>query len=232
MAAASTKNQRRSNPARSREQVLEAFSEHAKRKGIRAVMMGELARELRMSATTLYKLFPSKEALALACVECWAHELGASEAAGSASSVRGDPLERFTHWLDAWADVQAEISPAFIRDLRTDHPEAWTRFNEVIREQQQRGVAMLRPGLKSEIDERVAFAILKLLMDQVMRPEFANRLRISRHEAIRSAVSIWASGAIDRRGRVRAIDGTRPTTRAAETKNKTRTRRDGRETGR
>jgi AcrR family transcriptional regulator len=219
MTTSTKRSSRRTSPARSREQVLDAFSERAKRNGIRAVMMGELARDLRMSATTLYKLFPSKEALALACVERWALDLAASDAAGAASVGRRDPLEQFTHWLDAWADAQSEISPAFIRDLRTDHPEAWAHFNEVIREQQQRGVAMLRPGLKPEIDERVAFAILKLLMDEVMRPEFANRLRISRHDAIRSAVGIWASGAIDRRGRVRAIGDARSGTATAGTRN-------------
>jgi AcrR family transcriptional regulator len=197
--------QRGSDPDTLRERVLELFSARAKREGIRAVMMAELARDLRISPSTLYKLFPSKESLAAACVEQWALDLAASEAAESAAREGRDPLERFEHWLDAWADAQAEISPAFARDLRSDYPEAWARFNEVIEERQQRGVAMLRPVLKPEIDPSVAFFILKLLLDEAMRPEFANRMRLSRHDAIRSAVAIWAGGAIDRRGRLRAI---------------------------
>jgi AcrR family transcriptional regulator len=194
------------DPEQTRERVLEVFSARAKRDGIRAVMMGELARELRMSASTLYKLFPSKEALAAACVERWASELAASEAAKSASREGRDPLDRFHRWLDAWADVQSEISPAFARDLRNDYPEAWKRFKEVVEERERRGAAMLRPVLKPEIDPAVALSILKLLLDQVMRPEFANRLRLSRHDAIRSAVAIWAGGAIDRRGRLHSIE--------------------------
>ena len=46
-------------PARVRERILAAFSAKAKRSGIRAVVMGELASELRMSAMTLYKHFAS-----------------------------------------------------------------------------------------------------------------------------------------------------------------------------
>src|SRR5262245_19749840 len=44
---------------RVRERILVAFSAKAKRAGIRAVVMGELASELRMSPMTLYKHFPA-----------------------------------------------------------------------------------------------------------------------------------------------------------------------------
>ena len=57
--------------------------------------------------------------------------------------------------------------------------------------------ALLRPVLKPELDERVAFAVLDLILTTVVRPEFADRLRISRHAAIRTAVSIWAGGAVE-----------------------------------
>jgi AcrR family transcriptional regulator len=195
----------RPDTQRVRAQILDAFSAKAKRIGIRSMMMAELASELRMSASTLYKHFPSKEALTLACVERWALELAAAEAAESSPGQRLDGFEQFMHWANAWADANAALSPAFARDLRTDYPDAWQRFNEVIRERQRRGVALLRPVLKQDLDERVAFAVLELIMNAVLRPELADRLRISRHEAIRSAVSIWAAGAVDRRGQLRAL---------------------------
>jgi len=191
---------------RVREQILEAFSAKAKRVGIRNVMMAELASELRMSASTLYKHFPSKEALTLACVDRWALELAASEAVESKAEAR-DGFEKFMSWADAWADANAALSPVFARDLRSDYPEAWRRFREVVRERQRRGAELLRPVLKPDVDERVAFAVLELIIDAVLRPEFADRLRISRHEAIRGAVSVWAAGAVDRRGKLRALRG-------------------------
>jgi AcrR family transcriptional regulator len=191
-----------------KQQILEAFSAKAKREGIRNVMMAELASELRMSPSTLYKLYPSKEALTLACVDRWADELGAVEAAKPHPGAQRDGFEGFMHWVDAWAEINGHISPAFARDLRSDYPTAWKRFQSVIHERQERGAELLRPVLKPDIDERVAFAILKMLLDEVLRPEFADRLRISRHDAIRSAMTIWAAGAVDRRGKLRAIAGT------------------------
>ena len=50
---------------RVRERILVAFSSKAKRSGIRAVVMGELASDLRMSAMTLYKHFASKDELGI-----------------------------------------------------------------------------------------------------------------------------------------------------------------------
>src|SRR5262245_55340932 len=106
-----------------RDQILEAFSGKAKREGLRAVQMGELASELRMSASTLYKLFPSKESLVLACVDRWADELAAAEAARpDPAAPRAAGFERFMHWVEAWADAQAGLAPAFARDLQSDYP--------------------------------------------------------------------------------------------------------------
>jgi len=195
----------RGAPAQVRAQILDAFSTRAKVVGIRGVMMGELAAELRVSASTLYKHFPSKEELTLACVERWAHDLAAAEAAIDNPGSCRDAFEQFMHWVDAWADANASLSPAFARDLEVDYPVAWQRFREVLQQRRKRGSELLRPVLKPEIDARVALAVLNLILNTVLTPEFSDRLRISRHEAIRSAVSIWAGGAVNRRGRLKSL---------------------------
>jgi AcrR family transcriptional regulator len=207
------RRQRAARPVR--EQILDAFSAKAKATGIRGVMMGELASELRVSASTLYKHFASKEALTLACVDRWADELGAAEVAQPRAGARSDGTRsdgtklngfvQFMHWVDAWADANATISPAFYRDLETDYPSAFRRYRAVVSERKERGAALLRPLLKPEFDERVALAVLNLILSTVLRPEFADGLRISRHEAIRSAVAIWAAGALNRGGKLRAL---------------------------
>ena len=82
----------------------------AKRAGIRAVLMGELATELRMSAMTLYKHFASKDELVVAMVDAWARRdrgdrgarvgegrelrLRARGAARLGGRVDGEPLAR------------------------------------------------------------------------------------------------------------------------------------------
>jgi AcrR family transcriptional regulator len=197
----------RGAPDQVRAQILDAFSAKAKHVGLRGVMMADLATELRMSAATLYKRFPSKEALAVACVDRWANELGAAEAAKRDPKASRGGFEQFMHWVDAWTEANAELSPVFRRDLQTDYPAVWQRYREVVNERKKRGAALLRPLVKRELDKELALAVLDLIFTTVLRPEFADQLRVSRHDAIRMAVSIWAGGALDRSGKLRAIRG-------------------------
>lgn len=189
----SSSRRARVDPEAVRARVLDAFSTKAKRYGIRALLMTELAAELRMSATTLYKLFPSKEALALACVDRWADELGASEQVRAKTRTG---LDAYLDWADAWADANSALSPAFAHDLKTDYPAVWKRYREVIEERKRLGAQLLRPYLKPGVNERVAFALLNMIFSAVVQPEFADRLHISRREALRNSVSIWAAGAL------------------------------------
>jgi AcrR family transcriptional regulator len=188
-----------------RERILEVFSAKAKRSGLRSLLMTELATELRMSAATLYKLYPSKEALALACVDRWADELGAAEAAKRDSDPSLDGFERYLRWIDAWADANAEISPAFSHDLRADYPAVWQRYRDVLDDRKRLGAALLRPLLKRGLDERVAFAVLDTIFSTVIQPAFAEHLKVSRREALRVAVTIWAGGALAREGKLRSL---------------------------
>jgi AcrR family transcriptional regulator len=193
------------------ERILEAFSSKAKRIGLRALTMTELASELHMSAATLYRLYPSKEALALACVDRWADELGAAEATQrdrrDPKAVTRDGFERYMLWIEAWADANAALSPAFARDLKSDYPAVWQRYREIVEDRKRRGALLLRPLLKPSVDERVAFAVLNTIFMTVLEPDFADRLHVSRREAIRSAVSIWAGGALNRQGKLRSLRG-------------------------
>jgi AcrR family transcriptional regulator len=205
--AESTSRRSRVDPEHVSAQILDAFTVKAKRIGLRALIMTELASELRMSASTLYKLYPSKESLASACVDRWADELGAAEVTRRkpqrverGAAVPRDGFDRFLLWVDAWADANAALSPAFTRDLRTDYPSVWRRYGAVVRARKRRGAEMLRPLLKPDVDERVAFALLDRIFSIVLDPEFADRLHVSRREALRTAVSIWAGGALTRSG--------------------------------
>src|SRR5262245_10771283 len=96
---------KRADPAAdpTRERILVAFSAKAKRAGIRAVVMGELATELRMSAMTLYKHFASKDDLVSVMVDAWALELAAIDALDLGHLPDCEvALERLLAWADAW----------------------------------------------------------------------------------------------------------------------------------
>jgi AcrR family transcriptional regulator len=215
----------RVDPEHLRARILETFSARVKRDGIRALVMTELATELRVSASTLYKLYPSKEALVLACVERWAGELGAAGAARRDPKKYVDGFEQYMHWIDDWADANAALSPAFARDLRADYPTAWKRYRSIVDTQKRRGATLLRPLLKPELDRRVAFALLNAIFAMVQDPEFADALHIARREALRTALSIWAGGALVRDGRTKLSGPRTPARASRETQSRLRARR-------
>jgi len=185
--------------ARVRERILVAFSTKAKRSGIRAVVMGELASELRMSAMTLYKHFASKDELVSAMVDAWALELAAIDALdlGQVDDCNA-ALERLLDWADAFTASLANVSPAFFKDLHRDHPECWARFNAQIEARKQAAAPLLGPFLRPELNPNVALLMLDLLVTQAADPRYAERLGVSRREAVRTAVSIWGDGALQR----------------------------------
>jgi len=178
-------------------------------------VMGELASDLRMSAMTLYKHFASKDELVSAMVDAWALELAAIEAL---DLVQVDDcsaaLERLLDWADAWTASLANVSPAFFKDLHRDHPECWARFNAQIEERKMAAAPLLGPFLRPELNANTALLMLDHLVTWAADPHYAERLGVSRREAVRTAVSIWGGGALLQPPKLRAVAAPRaPRTR-------------------
>ena len=191
MATGNPRKRQNSDPksARVRERILQAFSEKAKRSGLRSVVMAELASELRMSATTLYNHFSSKEELVLVLVERWVMEVAAAKALTSEHPKLRTPLDRVRHWAEIWSASMSELSVAFIQDLQRDYPVAWDIFQKGIEERKRIGSDILRPVLKPELNADVALEILNLILARVADPKFADHTSTSRSDAIQTAVS-------------------------------------------
>jgi AcrR family transcriptional regulator len=204
-AKVSRTNQIEANGDPVRERILAAFSSRARRSGVRAILMGELASELRMSAMTLYKHFASKDELVTAMVDAWALELAALDAlewekAHSCSSA----LEVLLSWADAWSASLARVSPTLFADLQRDHPIAWKRFSAQIDERKQIAARHLVAFLRDDVHPGVAILMLDTLVMQAADPGFVETVGISRREAVRSALAIWAGGALKQRVALRA----------------------------
>jgi len=189
-----------------REKILTGFSSRARRSGIRGVLMGELATDLRMSAMTLYKHFSSKDELVTAMVDAWALELAAIDALDW-DNVKScaSALEVLLAWADAWTESLASVSPAFFRDLRRDHPEAWERFNAVIDERKRVAGKHLRPYLREDLPQTAVFSMLDELVVRAADPRYADMLGLSRRETVRAALSIWGGGALRQRTKLRSV---------------------------
>jgi AcrR family transcriptional regulator len=180
-----------------RERILVAFSSKAKRSGIRAVVMGELASDLRMSPVTLYKHFASKDDLVSAMVDAWALELAAIDALDLGHIEDCDSaLDRLLVWADAWTANLSNVSPSFFSDLARDHPESWKRFQTEIDARKWAAAPLLTPFLRPGLNANVALQTLDRFVTQAGDPRYAERMGVSRREAVHTVVSIWCGGAL------------------------------------
>ena len=185
-----------------RERILHEFSARATRSGIRSVVMSELASALRMSATTLYNHFPSKQDLVTALVERWAQDVAASEAALRELGSSRSAVDGMVHWADSWAANVSRYSPAFWEDLRRDHPAASEIFRRELRQWKEAGAGRLRPYLRTELHPEIALAVLDLILTHASDPRLSERVGTGRRQAIETAIQIWARGALQSPGKL------------------------------
>ena len=208
---ASTKTRTKRGPRKSddgahkaRERVLGAFSERAKRSGIRSVVMGELASELRISPSTLYSHFRSKEELVTSMVQLWSAELGTEEAVIRDASKT--PLTRFLLWADAWSRRLVEYSPSFWSDLKHHYPAAWDDLQKDLARRKALGAALLRPLVREELNPEIALTVLDLIFTHVSDAKLWDRLGVSRQQGVQAALTIWAKGALRNGGDAQGHD--------------------------
>ena len=174
--------------------MLTAFSDRAKRGGIRSVVMGELATELGMSISTLYAHFPSKEHLVAAMVDLWCAELAAHDALIEDEHVA--IAKRFKVWGDTWSVRIIQYSPAFFADLVRDYPEQSARLQADLAQRRAKGATLLRPHLKPELIPGAAFALLDLIYTHAHDPRLGDQVGVARRDVVRTALAIWAEGAL------------------------------------
>ena len=181
------------NGSAARERILSAFAERARLKGIRAVVMGDLARELAMSKKTLYQHFTSKDALVREILERWIERV--REHSRSPDAPYHDVQDLVRWWTEFWVKEQTDYCFEFWRDLETDHPASWTMFWDVIKNgvpAQVHVAQWLRPGISPLIAADLYYEIIASYND----PNVCARFGFSRREAVLAAIEIWIGGAL------------------------------------
>jgi hypothetical protein len=88
------------------------------------------------------------------------------------------------------------VSPAFFRDLQRDHPARWRRFNALIDDRKNVAATYLGPFVRDDLHAAATFLMLDQIVLQASDTPFAERLGISRREAVRTAVLVWGGGAL------------------------------------
>jgi len=104
--------------------ILDAATELFRAHGYRKTDMDDIARSVGLARNSLYRYYPNKDFILLACVE---RDMGAYiEQMGSLGTLHPDPVERIGAWLDMQIDIATSPAHAtleHIAEIRSDAPE-------------------------------------------------------------------------------------------------------------
>lgn len=176
-----------------RERIVEAFAERARTRGIRGVVMSDLARDLGMSKKTVYQHFETKNALVREIVERWVATR--SEQARSADAPLHDTHALVRWWTDLWVAGRTDFCIEFWRDLERDHTEAWAIFQSV-REAGNEIQARIAQSLRPDVRARLAGELYYTLVAHFNDPLVCQRLGLAPRDAVLGALEVWIGGAL------------------------------------
>lgn len=178
-----------------RGRILDAFAARARRGGIRAVVMGDLARELHMSKKTLYQHFESKDALVLALVEDWGRRLVDGQRAIETSAR--SPMEFFRDLASLVVEARSRFSDAFWAEVQRDHPAAHARFARYLEASRRATRERVARHLRAGVERELALEFLNACVVRASDPGLQSRLGLGLPETLLAGLDVWARGALD-----------------------------------
>jgi AcrR family transcriptional regulator len=177
-----------------RRRILVAFERGAARRGPRAVVTAELARQLGISTKTLFRVFPTKAAMVGALMEAFAEGLEARQAEREAAG--GEGLARLQTAVRDFVAATERYAPAFWAEIAADYPDAWARWLRALAGARARAQRWFAAILRPDADPRLAVALLEAAVRRAADPDLCRALGATREAAVDLAVALWAEGAL------------------------------------
>jgi AcrR family transcriptional regulator len=172
--------------------VLDAVEVRFGRAGVRALVMSDLARELGMSTKTVYRLFPSKEALVTAVLRRWSTRFLAAQATLLASSMSIE--ERIRTAAHALVAHRRRFSDDFWQELRSEHPVSWELYTTTMETARERSAVRMATAERTGIEPSLARAALTALVELAQTPAVLEASGLDAGTAIDQVVALWARG--------------------------------------
>jgi len=189
-----------------RRRILKESGELFLDRGFVRVTADDIAGRLGISKATLYKSFPSKEAILRAVVRGILRETGAR-----VEEILGDGEMGFVEKLVVlFSYVGGRISrlgTVMVRDLQKSAPNVWQEVDDFRREKIFKNFKIIlecgrKEGLfRGDIDEELLRRIFSFLIEEFVSPEAVLRSGGSPADAFESVIKVFFQGILTDRGR-------------------------------
>jgi AcrR family transcriptional regulator len=174
--------------------------------GVSRVTMDDIARGVGMGKGTVYKLFPSKEALLLSTVDYFAAQVEkAIEEVLSNDTLA--PYEKLNLFLKTAADKISVINPELLNYLERSMPEVYQKI-ESTRQRiiMNNFIRLLGEGKKcgfydSQMDEKLVAHIVIGAVKEIVEGRKLESLGYSLEQLFKTLISIIFEGVLTEKGR-------------------------------
>lgn len=178
-----------------RERIINACRELALSQGLHRFTMDALAFKAGVSKRTVYRYFDSKEAVIEATLEDFMQNTAAEV---KQMLIREqNPLLLFNNLLNyLCTHGQFIINTAALSDLRLYYPQLWSKI-DAFRLNQLRSVLnqliAVNPSLLQDIDPRVLAAVIMVVIQNILKPDFILENNLTFEETARQLSLIFST---------------------------------------
>ena len=174
--------------------------------GYSGVTMDRIARDCGMGKATLYKYFPSKEALLLSCVDYFSAKIGA-EVEQVVANPTLSTRQKVTGFVVPVVQFVSRVSSDVLGDIQRNVPEAYQKIEEnrkkiilsnivrIIREGKESGV------FRRDVDGVLVAHILIGAISHLSTPQILEELGLPTGQLFNSVLSVLWEGCLSEQGR-------------------------------
>jgi AcrR family transcriptional regulator len=189
-----------------RARIVGAGAELFLSRGFVRVTADEIAGRLGISKATLYKSFPSKEAILQAAVRGILSEIGAS-VEGILADARLSFVEKLAALFTYVGGRISQFGPFLVRDIRKSAPQIWKEIDDFRRHKILKNFKVILESGRTEglfrgdIDLDLLLEMFTYLIGEFINPQAVLRSGRSPGEAFESVIKVFFQGILTDRGR-------------------------------
>jgi len=184
--------------------ILELGEEKFFTDGFPNVRMNDIASELRISKKTLYKIFPSKEDLAIAIAKFFMNRM--KNKIVPALESNKNAIEKLNDLITILAEVSQKIKAKKLDELKKHFPNIWSEVDKFRTEMMFGNITKVidqgkREGLFLDYPTPIVMNMFVATVRAVVTPDFVLNNNFSLIEAARAAFKIIIGGIVTEKGK-------------------------------
>jgi len=186
-----------------KDKILRYAQERFFKEGFYKISMDEIARELSMSKSTIYKYFPSKVELVNDAVKTLVASVKIR--IESAISMDSNAVEKFLAVIKILTETITRFTDKWLSDLQHHAPQIWEEVDETRRKLLYENISKLivqgqREGLIKKYPPEIIITVITGAMRNIVNPSFLISTRFSYDEAVQYAFKILLNGILTEKG--------------------------------